>query len=87
MNLKHDLGLVISYILLQALFMEIITDRMAGFNKEKMIEALQLTQHQNPLCIIALGYLNDAEKLEEHFKAREFTARTRRLLAEMVKEL
>ena len=60
---------------------------MAGFNKEKLIEAIQLSDNQNPLWIIALGYLNDAEKLEEHFKAREFTARKRRLLAEMVKEL
>ena len=36
---------------------------MAGFDKEKLIEFLQLTDNQNPLRVIALGYLDDAEKL------------------------
>lgn len=65
--------------------MEIFTHPMAGFDKEKLIEFLQLTDNQNPLCVIVLGYLDDAEKLEKTFKGRELTVRTPRPLAEMLK--
>ena len=74
---EHDLGLATSYLLLQASSMGIYTHPMAGIDKAKLTEALHLTENQIPLCIIALGYLDDAEKLEEPFKGRELMARTR----------
>ena len=84
---EHDVGLATSYLLLQASSMGIYTHPMAGFDKTKLVEALQLTDNQNPVCVIALGYLDDAEKLEEPFKGRELTARVRKPLAEIVKEI
>ena len=65
--------------------MEIFTHPMDGFDKAKLIEFLQLTDNQNPLCVIALGYLDDAEKLEKTFKGRELTVPTPRPLEEMLK--
>ena len=82
---EHDLGLATSYLLLQASSMGIYTHPMAGIDKVKLSEALHLTENQAPLCIIALGYLDDAEKLEEPFKARELMARTRKPLSEIAK--
>jgi len=84
---EHDVGLATSYLLLQASSMGIYTHPMAGFDKAKLIEALQLTDNESPLCVIALGYLNDADKLEEPFRGRELTARTRKSLSEIVKEI
>jgi nitroreductase len=84
---EHDVGLATSYLLLQAASMGIFTHPMAGIDKAKLIETLQLTENKIPLCILALGYLDDAEKLEEPFKERELTARTRKPLSEIVKEV
>jgi nitroreductase len=84
---EHDLGLATSYLFLQASSMGIYTHPMAGIDKAKLIESLHLSDNQSPLCVIALGYLDDAEKLEEPFKGRELMARTRKPLSEFVKEL
>jgi nitroreductase len=83
----HDVGLATSHILLQASSMDIFTHPMAGFEKDKLSEALGLTENQTPICVVALGYLDDAEKLEEPFKGRELTPRTRKPLSEIVKEV
>ena len=84
---EHDLGLATSNLLLQASSMGIFTHSMAGIDKVKLIESLHLNHNQSPLCVIALGYLDDAEKLEEPFKGRELTERVRKPLSEIVKEL
>jgi len=82
---EHDLGLATSYLLLQASSMGIFTHPLAGIDKVKLIEFLHLSDNQSPLCVIALGYLDDAEKLEEPFKERELTPRSRKPLSEIVK--
>jgi nitroreductase len=84
---EHDVGLATSHILLQASSMEIFTHPMAGFEKVKLSEALGLTENQQPICVIALGYLDAPEKLEEPFKSRELALRTRKGLEEVVKEV
>ena len=40
-----------------------------------------------PVVFIALGYLDSPEKLEEPFKTREITPRTRKPLHQIVKRL
>ena len=84
---EHDLGLATSYLLLQASSMGIYTHPMAGIDKAKLTEVLHLTENQAPLCIIALGYLDDAEKLEEPFKGRELAPRVRKPLSEIAREV
>ena len=53
---------------------------MAGFHKVQLIESLGLSGNQDPICVIAIGYLTEAETLEEPYKTRELTARTRNAL-------
>jgi len=84
---EHDLGMANAHILLQASAMDIITHPMAGFDKTKMTEVLKLSDTENVICVIALGYLDTPEKLEEPFKSRETATRTRKRLDEVVKEL
>ena len=83
----HDLGMADASILHQAISMGIYSHPMAGFDKGKLAEALQLSEDQDPLIIIALGYPGNADSLEEPFKTRELAERTRKPIDEFVKEI
>jgi nitroreductase len=78
----HDLGLANANILLQATALNIHAHVMGGFDPEKLREALNLSAEQKPVCVIALGYLDSPEKLEEPFRSRELQPRTRKALSE-----
>lgn len=86
-NAEHDSGIATGYLLLQAASMGIYTHPMGGVDKAKLSAELKLTDDEKLLCVISLGYLDNAEKLEEPFKERELTARVRKPLESFVKEL
>lgn len=86
-NAEHDSGIATGYLLLQASSMDIFTHPMGGVDKAKLSSELKLSENQKLLCVISFGYLDDADKLEEPFKGRELTARVRKPLSEIVKEL
>ena len=58
--------------------MNIYGHAMAGFDKDKLHTALALTQTQEAVCIIALGFLDIPGKLDEPFKTRETQPRSRK---------
>lgn len=76
----HDLGMANAQLLLQALSMNIYGHLMAGFDREKLIADLSLTTDQDPVCVIALGFLDVAEKLDEPLLTREKQVRQRKAL-------
>jgi nitroreductase len=80
----HDVGMANAHILLQAVSMDIYCHPMAGFTKELVIKTTNLSPTQEPICIIAMGYLGEATALEEPFKEREMTKRSRKKLSEFV---
>jgi len=80
----HDLGMANAHLLLQASALDIYGHMMGGFDKEKISETLGLSETQAAVAIIALGYRDEAEKLEEPFKTREITPRVRKPLSEFV---
>lgn len=85
---KHDVGSANATLMLQATSMNIYGHVMGGFDANKAIEILDInTEVYEPIVFIALGYLDEAEKLEEPFKSRELTPRTRKPLVEIVKRL
>jgi nitroreductase len=71
-----------SFILLQASSMNVYGHVMAGFNKVQIAEELSLPANEEPVTMLALGYLGDAELLEEPYKSRELAPRSRKPLAE-----
>lgn len=79
---EHDLGMANAHLLLQAVSLEIFAHQIGGFDKGKMADLLGLDDHQAPLCIIALGYLDEPEKLEEPYRTRELTPRKRKGIGE-----
>jgi len=80
----HDVGMANAHLLLQAAALNVYGHIMAGFDKAKLSETLQLTDDQFAVTVIALGYRDEAEKLEEPFKTRETTPRVRKPLSEFV---
>jgi nitroreductase len=83
----HDAGMFHSFLLLQAHTMNISGHIMAGIDKNKLAELLQLPANEEVISVIALGYADDAEKLQEPFKTRETTARSRKPLTEFTTNL
>jgi nitroreductase len=83
----HDLGMANANLMIQALSQNIYCHPMAGFKKAELIEKLNLTVTEDPVCIFALGYLADPETLEEPFKTRELTERKRKTIGEFVVKL
>jgi len=83
----HDVGMANANLLLQATDLGIATHPIGGFDKEKLSEVLQLSENQEPVLIVILGYLDEADKLPDPFRERELTPRTRKSLADFVKKL
>lgn len=83
----HDVGAANATLMLQATSMNIYGHLMGGFDKEKAIELfnIDITEYE-PIVFIALGYLDTPEKLEEPFKTREVTPRTRKAITEFAIE-
>ena len=84
-NAFHDAGLANQNLLLQAVSMQIYGHPMEGFDKAKAVHDFKLSSDFQPVCIIALGFLGEAEDLEEPYKTRELTPRTRKSLNEFVR--
>ena len=81
----HDLGMANATLLLQARSLGIFGHPMGGFDPAKATALLQLDENRSPVCVFALGYLDDPEKLEEPFKTRELTPRSRKPVEEFAR--
>lgn len=81
---SHDVGIATGYLLLQSTSMEIYCHPMAGYDQQKFKDTFQIEEGILPQCIIALGYLDEAEKLEEPFKTREVTPRSRKSVEKLL---
>ncbi len=83
-SMLYDVGASNMLLTLQANSMNICSHIMEGFDKEKAKSVLNLDRHLVPVVMISLGYLDEAEKLEEPFKTREISKRSRKKLSEFV---
>ena len=64
---KHDLGLAVGNLTVQAQAMDIYLHQMSGILHEKAIELLNIPEGYEPLTAIALGYYQG----EPSFKSRK----------------
>ncbi|UYZ61584.1 nitroreductase family protein [Hymenobacter weizhouensis] len=78
----HDLGLANGNLLLEATALSLHAHFMGGFDVARTREAFQLPATLQPVVFIALGYLGEAEQLEEPFLSREKAARQRKSLTD-----
>jgi nitroreductase len=79
-----DCGSATTTLFLEAVQHEILGHMMGGFDMAKTKELFNLPDDLEPCIFIALGKLADPELLDEPFKTRELTARTRKPLSEIV---
>lgn len=84
---SYDLGAANYGLLLQAQTMNIYGHQMAGFKPEQARKVLNLSDNQEIMSFIVLGYLGDASSLEEPFKSRELTPRSRKSVEEIAFKL
>jgi nitroreductase len=84
----HDVGAANATLMLQATSMGIYGHVMAGFDGDLAVKTLGINlEEKEPVVFIALGYLAEPDKLEEPFKTREITPRTRKPVSEFAKPL
>lgn len=83
----HDLGMANAQLFVQATHNNIFGHIMGGFDAHKLNEYFPVENDMKPVVMIALGYLDNHEKLDEPFKTREVTPRTRRTLNEISKRV
>jgi len=75
----HDVGAANTTLLLQAAADDIFGHMMGGFHMQETIEGFDIdTDQWEPACFIVIGYLDEAEKLEEPFRSRELAPRSRK---------
>jgi nitroreductase len=80
----HDVGAANTSLLLQAAAFDIYGHMMAGFDEKKTIGTFNLPADLEPVCFIVLGYLGEAEILDEPYLSRELQERNRKGLEEII---
>jgi nitroreductase len=84
----HDVGAANLQLALQAAAMDIYVHPMAGFDRQKTLETLSFDNRIfEPLVFVAIGYADDAGKLEEPFRSRELSKRSRKPVSEISTKL
>lgn len=82
--MMHDVGSANMLLTLQANSMGIYTHVLGGYHADKVGDVFNLPEELTPVYVIALGYLDDHEKLDEPFRTREITPRSRKPLTEIM---
>jgi len=80
----YDLGGANSFLALQAVELGLQVRQMAGFNRQRAIEQLNIPDAYDIGVFIAVGYPGDPQTLPEQLKLREFAPRERFLQREFV---
>jgi nitroreductase len=80
----YDVGAANQSLLLQAASMGILGHLMGGFHADRVHQLFELPESMLAVVVIALGYPDVPEKLEEPFLTRELTPRTRKPLEEIL---
>ena len=85
---QHDVGMANANLLLQATSMNIHGHLIGGFDKERATALLGIDSRAEELvCLLALGRTTDPSTLDEPFRTREITPRTRFNVTEIAQEL
>lgn len=80
----HDTGMANAFLMLQATEMGIYGHIMGGYDPEKLRETFHLPEDEEDVCILALGFLGVPDQLEEPFRTREITPRSRKAVEEFI---
>ncbi|AII51347.1 nitroreductase family protein [Hymenobacter sp. APR13] len=79
----HDLGMANANLILEATALGLHGHFMAGFDANKAREAFRIPESLQPVAMLALGYVGEADQLEEPFLSREKAPRQRKPVSEI----
>jgi len=74
---RYDVGAANAFLSMQATQFGLNVHQMGGYDRQKAIESFNIPETHEPLVIMAIGYLGDAENLSENLKQREVAQRER----------
>lgn len=81
---RHDLGLAVGNMALQATHMGLHMHQMAGFSEEKVRELFGVPNNFDIVSMIAVGYMGDASQLPEDLAKMENPIKERRPLEDII---
>lgn len=67
----YDTGAAVSMLTLKATALDVYVHQMAGFNADQARELLHIPEDYQPVAMIALGYLNDPQKVDKPRRSLE----------------
>lgn len=79
---KHDLGLAMGNLSIQATHEDIGLHQMGGFSASKATALFNVPEGYEPVTAIALGYFGDPDQLPDGLRDRELSERKRRSVSE-----
>jgi nitroreductase len=74
---KYDVGAANAFLSLQATELGLNVHQMGGYDRQKAIQYFNIPEMYEPMVIMAVGYLGDADNLSENLRAREEAPRER----------
>ena len=80
----HDVGLAMGNLTAQATALDLHVHIMGGFSRERARQTFNIPEPHEPVIMVALGYLGEADSLSDGVRERELAPRTRKDLAEFV---
>ncbi len=83
---KHDCGIALENLLLEATALGMQAHPMAGFSVEAVRETYGLPADFDPIAAVAVGYQGSPEMLDDDLKARETAPRERNPIESFVFE-
>jgi nitroreductase len=81
---KHDCGLALQNMLIQAEYMGLASHPMAGFDRTRVVKSIELKNGLEPLTITAFGYPGDTALLPGPLLERQMRTRSRKEFDEII---
>ena len=79
----YDLGQAVAHLTVQASAFGLDVHQMAGFDRVKARELVQLPEGYDLMTVVAVGYPGNLEHLPDDLREREVLPRSRKLLSEI----
>jgi nitroreductase len=81
---QYDTGQAVAHLSIEAANLGLHVHQMGGFSSDKVMELFEIPDTCQPLTVISVGYLGDAEMLPEKLRQRELQERKRKDLSEIL---
>ncbi len=81
---RHDIGLAVGNLVVQATAMDLVVHQMAGILPDLIRQEYVVPVEYDPVTALAIGYHGDAQNLSEPLREREQTKRSRKDFSEFV---